>query len=148
MKVTSKEQLTLLVLGLAGGKPLSPVQLQKAVFLLQERLPEDALSKTAHYEFEPHNYGPFCSAVYDDARELSERGFASISTAEKGNFQTYSASERAIERAKSITEKLEPETVALAQNIVDWVRAQSFRSLVSAIYKEYPGYRVNSIFNG
>jgi uncharacterized protein YwgA len=148
MKITSKEQLTLLALGLADGKPLSPVQLQKAVFLLQERLTDDTLSRTARYAFVPHNYGPFCSAVYDDARELSERGFATISASDKGNFQEYAASERAVERAKSIAEKMQPETVALAQDIVDWVRAQSFRDLVSAIYKEYPHFRVNSIFNG
>jgi hypothetical protein len=148
MKVTSKEQLTLLALGLAGGKPLSPVQLQKAVFLLQERLPDDALSKAAQYTFVPHNYGPFCSAVYDDARRLSEGGLATVNAADNGGYQEYRASERAVERTKSITAKMSPEAVALAQSVVDWVRTQSFRSLVSAIYEEYPQYKVNSIFNG
>jgi hypothetical protein len=32
--------------------------------------------------------------------------------------------------------------------VSDWVRAQSFNSLVKAIYDAYPEMKVNSIFRG
>jgi hypothetical protein len=72
-----KKEWTLVVIVLAGGRPLSPVQLQKSVVLVGELLPNNVLPED-FYVFEPYNYGPFCPEVYADAEKLAEEGLVQI----------------------------------------------------------------------
>jgi hypothetical protein len=70
--VMERKHWTLLVLAAAGGDPLTPVQLQKTLFLLEKERPE--VSGRNYYRFTPYAYGPFDSRVYADAEILaSER---------------------------------------------------------------------------
>ena len=73
-----RKDWTLLAIALAGGLPLSPAQLQKAVFLFGEQMPKDVLPED-FYDFQPYNYGPFCRDVYTDAEELAAEGLVEIS---------------------------------------------------------------------
>ena len=57
---------TLLVLASAGG-PLSPVQLQKTLFLIDRNLSRAQRGVTRFYNFRAYDYGPFDSAIYTDA---------------------------------------------------------------------------------
>ncbi len=136
---------TLLAMALAGGKPLSPVQLQKSVFLFGKLLPDEVLSRE-FYEFVPYNYGPFCSDVYRDAEELAEEGLAQINAVTTHSYSQYSATPEGITGGNRLRDLLPPDAAEHAQVIVDWVRAQSFRGLVSAIYEKYPEFRANSVF--
>lgn len=147
MSALKRGDWTLLSTALARGEVLTPVQLQKAVFLMQELLPKDVQPEEP-YVFIPHNYGPFSGDVYDDARDLAERGSVEISVPAAGGYVRYRATESGIQQGEVLTRKLSVETVRHAQAIVDWVRAQSFAGLVSAVYDRYPAYRVNSIFRG
>lgn len=147
MTAISKRDWTLLALALAGGESLSPVQLQKSVFLLQELLPSGEIAEEV-YEFEPHNYGPFCAEVYDDARALAEEGLVSVAQADGQRYSEYTATPGCVSRGKALAGSLPPDVGDHARRIVEWVRSQSFRSLVSAIYERYPDYRVNSFFKG
>ena len=72
----NRSDWALLAIASADGSSVSPVQLQKALFLLGEDLPK---TKTqSFYEFEPYHYGPFDQAVYSDAEKLSREGLVSI----------------------------------------------------------------------
>jgi uncharacterized protein YwgA len=146
MNRRDRSSWTLWALALAEGEPLSPVKLQKAVFLLSEKLPRTVSPKPL-YKFAPHNYGPFCREVYDDAQKLARDGLVLISPA-AGNYLLYSVTEEGSRQAKTIFGSLPSNLQGDAKRIVNWVRKQSFRSLVSAIYQEYPEYRANSIFAG
>src|SRR5437764_1032670 len=73
----------LLVLAAAGGESLSPVQYQKALFLVSRNLPEEVLGGPL-YNFEPYNYGPFDPAVYHDAIRLVAQRLAVISKSPRG----------------------------------------------------------------
>ena len=53
-----KKEWTLLVIALAGGRPLSPVELQKSVFLMGQLLPNEVLPED-YFEFVSYNCGPF-----------------------------------------------------------------------------------------
>jgi hypothetical protein len=139
-----RKSFTLWVLALAEGRLFSPVQLQKSVFLIAKKLPSSLLPSN-FYQFEADNYGPFCGAIYDDVRALAAEGLASISPA-AGNYPQYSATEEGVLQGKAFAERLPSEVVEYCRNLVRWVRAQSFNGLISAIYREYPEYKVNSIF--
>ena len=59
----------LLVLAAAEGDTLSPLQLQKSLFLVGHGLA--GLVSTDFYDFQPHAYGPFAAAVYHDAESAT-----------------------------------------------------------------------------
>lgn len=142
-----KKDWTLLAIALADGKPLSPVQLQKSVFLFERLLPENALPED-FYEFVPYNYGPFCPEVYKDAEELADEGLVQISSVATHSYSQYSATPAGVAEALRLAKRLPPRVAEHARIIVEWVRAQTFKGLVSAIYEKYPEYRANSVFTG
>jgi uncharacterized protein YwgA len=142
--IVSKEDWTLLAVALADGKPLSPVQLQKTVFLFGKLLPEEVLPKS-YYNFSPYNYGPFCVDVYRDAESLAEAGLADIGATSHG-YAEYTATTRGIVKGQEVASRLPQEAASYAAAIVEWVRKQSFSQLVSAVYEEFPEYKVNSVF--
>jgi hypothetical protein len=142
-----KKDWTLLAIALAEGKPLSPVQLQKSVFLFGKLLPDEVLPED-FYEFAPYNYGPFCPEVYRHAEELAEEGLVQISSVATHGYSQYSATPEGLTEGQRLARLLAPDVAEHAYAIVEWVRAQTFRGLVSAIYEKYPEYRANSVFTG
>jgi hypothetical protein len=68
---------TLLAIAAAGPEGLTPVQLQKTLFVLGELFPEEV--GDSYYEFVKHYYGPFCQGIYFTAEEYADQGLVSIS---------------------------------------------------------------------
>lgn len=74
----TRQDWTLLAIGLANGQGLSAVQLQKVLFLLERGVPKE-ISKP-FYKFVPYNYGPFDSLVYHDADRLVLKNLVNINS--------------------------------------------------------------------
>ena len=72
----TRQDWLLLVLAAAGGKPLSPLQLQKSLFLVGYDLAK--LVGADFYTFRPFDYGPFDATVYQDAEEQAAQGLVTI----------------------------------------------------------------------
>jgi len=142
-----KKDVTLLVIESAGEKGLSPIQIQKSLFLIvQSHLP--ALPSD-FYEFYAYNYGPFCEEVYQDADALVEEGLVFDMPVSGQSWSIYTIAPKGRERAEAI--RRENEIGDLAQyikEIVEWVSALTFSELLRAIYAKYPQYSENSVFQG
>lgn len=136
---------TLLVIA-SANKSLQPVYLQKALFLLGQKLSAQQLEVTEFYQFEPYDYGPFCSDVYNDAENLSKEQLISIDPQPFLSYRLYSITETGKSLAKDLRNKLTPEITSFLDNIVSWVSSLPFNTLVSAIYKFYPDMKKNSVF--
>ena len=80
----------ILAAGLGDGDPLTPVQLQKSLFLLGELLPL-VKQDGSFYEFQPYNYGPFCADIYSDAERLEQGGEMRITPSSAGGWREYAA---------------------------------------------------------
>lgn len=132
----------LLVLAAADGKPLDPAQLQKVLFLLQERNPQ---AVTDRYDFQPYDYGPFDSDVYADASKLEEYGLAIVCRT-AGGWKTYAATVEGLRQARRLSEQADKTAVEYVKKAVAWARSLSFTELIREIYKAYPNMRVNSKF--
>jgi len=141
-----RRKWVLLALALAEGKLLSPVQLQKTVFLFGELLRPTGVIPGDFYNFVPDNYGPFCGEVYDDIRELSDEGLVSIERSASDAYPQYAATEKGIAEGLAFAHTLPESVQDYCKQLAAWVRAQSFKSLVSAVYRQFPAYRANSIF--
>ena len=133
---------TLLALAAGNGRPLSPVQLQKVLFLLGEK----GKVGRGYYQFRPYNFGPFSPDIYVDAESLERMGLARIDRAEPGRpWAVYAATPEGISAAEKL-DGLDRSTRQYVKALVEWAKGLSFQQLVSAVYREFPDQRVNSIF--
>ena len=133
----SKAEWLLLALDAAGSQGLSPVQLQKSLFLLGKRA-TTALSE--FYEFVPYNYGPFSREIYQDAKSLEQQGLVSVTPGHNAGYREYRITPTGHMRADHLWKRVDPQAAAYLRSLVDWAQRTSFASLVSAIYSEYPEY--------
>jgi hypothetical protein len=142
MAITKKDW-TLLALAAADGRPLSPVQLQKALFIFGQRMPK----AVAHdfYDFRPYNYGPFDAKIYSDAEELARGGAVGIVETGK-SWSQYAATPDGIARAKELLALVPRDAGTYLRSLVAWVASLSFQDLLRAVYEKYPEYAVNSVF--
>jgi hypothetical protein len=140
-----RKDWTLLAIAAAGTRGLSPVQIQKSLFLLWKELPSEV--GELFYEFIPYNYGPFDRNIYVDASQLSEQGLVSIVETGSG-FKQYLPTVLGIQCASLLETAAPARALAYLKVVVPWVQSLSFSALVRAIYARYPEYRQNSVFQG
>jgi uncharacterized protein YwgA len=129
----------------AAEKPMQPVHLQKALFLIDKKLPR-LFEGHERYAFQPYDYGPFDSAVYADADALALEGFVTVNRDSGSWYRVYAATEKGRVRGSALVAGMTDKQSALLRKIVALVSSLSFRQLVSAIYKSYPETKVNSVF--
>jgi hypothetical protein len=143
----NRRDLVLAILAAAEGRPYTPVQIQKAVFVICDQLP-DLIDEGPGFHFEPYDYGPFDSDVYSVLSRLEDDGYAEIAPSAYGNWNTYAASDHGVVQAELLLDNMSTEDEKYIKKISDWVRSLSFKRLVKSIYEAYPQMRANSIFRG
>ncbi|MCY4466573.1 MAG: hypothetical protein OXE46_13665 [Chloroflexi bacterium] len=138
-----RTDLLLKIIAAANGEPLTPAQLQKVAFILgMERpnhIPDD------YYKFIKYDYGPFSAQVYRDAEQLEREGKVIISIHPRGGWRQYSAT---IAGIQSEAQEISDEVSTYIKDKVRWARELSFQELVRAVYRKYPSFRENSVFQG
>lgn len=122
----------------------TPVQVQKMFFLLEQRA---AHVVGRHWSFKPYDYGPFDAGVYRELERLGERGLVVISPDGQGS-RRYRLTEPGRAEGARVLASLAPSTAEYIGRLAAWVRSLSFAQLVSAIYRDFPEMKVNSVFNG
>jgi uncharacterized protein len=141
----NRRDFALAALAQAPGQTFTPVQLQKFLFILDRNI--GARVGGTGFDFQPYHYGPFDSNVYATLRSLQVEGLAEITMAEFGsNRRTYGLTEAGQAAGGEIAAQLNSEVRDYMVEASKFVRAQSFESLVSSIYKAYPEMKVNSVF--
>lgn len=140
----ARKDWTLLVIAAGRGQPLSPVQLQKVLFLLGQEHP--SVLGSDYYDFVPYDYGPFSIVIYTDAKQLDFDGFISIQYAPNHRWKVYSATPDGLSRSEELRKKVDDQVIQFIDNKVEWGRQLSFRALVREIHKKYPAFAVNSVF--
>jgi hypothetical protein len=143
----NRRDLLLTVLACADGRSYTPAQIQKAMFLLSRQMP-GLVQEGPEFAFRPYDFGPFDAGVYHEADILGREGQAVVVPSGSGNWRTYAASGEGVARGKQLLNQLAAQQRDFVVKVSDWVRAQSFNSLVKSIYEAYPDMKVNSIFRG
>jgi hypothetical protein len=144
----TRTELVLAILAAAEGRPYTPVQIQKAVFLVSRNMPA-LVDSGRGFAFVPYDYGPFDSDVYQEAQLLKSVGDALVTPAEnQSRWNTYSASENGVARGTAILDALPPGQAEYIRSVSKWVRSLNFGALVKSIYAAYPDMKANSIFKG
>lgn len=130
----------LITVDYAKEEGLTPIQLQKTLFLIGQ-----SLKLKDFYNFVPYSYGPFDSQIYSDAELLSIDGCINV-TYNGRSYPHYKISVTGSERASEIKAKMEKKDTDFIEKTVEFVKSLSFKELLKAVYKSYPAYAVNSIF--
>ena len=141
-----RQDWPLLAIYFAGGSGLSPVQLQKSLFLIGQELQKTV--GDSFYSFIPYNYGPFSLDVYHDADVLATRGLVNITQRTGQNWNCYTITDTGREQAKQVKDSAPPDGVSYLQAVVEWAKGLTFQQLVRSIYKQYPNFQKNSVFQG
>lgn len=139
----NQKEILLASLAASCGEPYQPVQIQKLIFLFQER----AL-KTKIFNFIPYDYGPFDSDIYIQLEELAVEGSVEIIGQPFSKPRLYRLTSKGEKTAKEMLDKLSPPEQEFLIRLSSWVKSLSFAQLVGAIYKDYPAMRENSVFRG
>lgn len=146
MQTIPREMWPLMALTFAPNGELSPVQMQKALFLMTEQAGEALGDKP--YEFVPHNYGPFCAEVYRDIDALNAKGRMGFLPNHSRPWNSYVLTSEGRETAGAALDKLDPQIRGFLRSVVEWVAELDFPDLLRAVYDKYPDYAVNSVFRG
>ena len=101
----TRKELILSLLAASEGRPYTPVQLQKAVFLVTQNVP-DIIDQGPTFTFVPYDYGPFDSEVYAEASSLKLVGHAVVAPSSSGRWSTYAASDTGVVSGREILRKL------------------------------------------
>ena len=139
-----RKEMLLLTVATAEDGGLTPVQLQKALFLIGESkldgLPTD------YYEFVPYNYGPFDPTIYNEADDLGAIDQVAQIPVPGRSWAVYHITPSGQAEAQRIRSKSDPNLVAHVRAIVQWITGLSFSELLRAIYSAHPQFRENSVF--
>ena len=139
-----RKQLMLAALAPAEGSLHRPVQVQKLFFLIDRNIPQSV--NGPHFNFQPYSYGPFDKAVYEELEAMQVEGYVDI--VPDVTWRSYKLTSIGQQIGDELLATLPAEVQDYIKTISTVVRRLSFTQLVSAIYKEYPEMRRNSVFQG
>jgi uncharacterized protein len=134
----------LLALRFSQVKGLSPIQLQKALFLLGQELP--TVVGDEYYHFEALNYGPFDKAVFEDAISLSKSDLIRILPPTKTRAKQYTVAPLGIARTEELLDEAPARGAQYLENVVNWLKDMPVQKLIRSIYHKYPQFKTNSVF--
>lgn len=144
----NRHDVVLAVLACAeDGHTYSPVQIQKALFILSEEA-SDIFDADSKFNFQAYDYGPFDKDVYAELEALSREELVEIGVNPQLTRKTYAVSPEGRRIADALNAGLSEDQIKFMTKVSSFVRRLSFSDLVSAIYEAYPDMKENSIFVG
>jgi len=121
--------------------PLDRVRLMKVLFLVWYRsgCPEDG-----PFTFDPYLYGPCAFDLYEALGRITARGLIVQAPQPLTRWAAYHLTEAGRQSAASCS--IADHQRAAISELAPWAAAQSFRSLLDAVYREAPEFAVSSVF--
>ena len=140
----TRQDWLLLALSKSPDGRMSPVQIQKALFLFGQEA--GTLIGTVFYSFEPYDYGPFDAAIYDDLRRMKREGHVAEEWRPCRSWKNYMITKPGRDVALGLEKDAEARLNEFLGRIVEWVKGRSFSDLLRSVYAAYPDFAVNSVF--
>lgn len=138
----NRRELVLAALAAGDGEAHDPVEIQKMLFLVDRKIPEEV--DGPHFDFRPYNYGPFDREVYEELENADGDGL--VRMIPRGTWSEYELTDEGMEAGREALEALSERGQRYLRTASEFVRTLSFNELVSVIYKSFPDMRENSVF--
>jgi uncharacterized protein len=127
-----------------GAVTFTPVQIQKLLFLIDRRIPEQVGGP--HFNFEPYDYGPFDAQIYGHLESMSSEELVEIIEKPNLRWKKYRLTPEGLEQGQRILRELSAGVADYLSSLSKFVTSLSFAELVGAIYRAYPEMKANSVF--
>ncbi|HZV12518.1 MAG TPA: hypothetical protein VFA55_04840 [Candidatus Kapabacteria bacterium] len=149
--LTGKQKLLLAFLGSIdpynANSILDPIRIMKGIFVISKKAASDVLTKIDRYEFVPYMYGPFSQEIYDNLGVLTNVGMVAPVTKLWQSWQYYELTPKGKEAAKLVLNEYDSGLRKFIGEVCAFVQNNTFATLLSKIYEEFPKYAVKSVFN-
>ncbi|MDE0384397.1 MAG: hypothetical protein OXI22_10975 [Defluviicoccus sp.] len=139
-----RDDFVLAAMAAIPGQAFSPVQVQKFFFLLDKKV--SGFVGGPHFDFIPYDYGPFDKDVYRSLEILATNGLVRVLPANPARSREYMVTNEGLRVGATHLDTLDEAVQGYIRRLAEWVLSLSFSQLVSAIYKEFPDMRENSVF--
>ena len=143
-----RRDVLLMLMAPAGTAFHTPLQVQKLAFLI-DRLAGETIGGTG-FDFQPWHYGPFDKAVYRTLEELEREDLVEIhdlsAQMQPTRYRLTASGARRGTELLDVLRDRHPSAAEYIGTLSNWVRQQSFASLLRAIYAKFPEMAVNSVF--
>jgi len=127
---------------LAIGDKIEPIQLQKTLFKFAK---ESGAPEQELYTFIPYNWGPCSLEIYDDLGQLRDEGLVEFVPSGRGwNF--YHLTKTGVEKADKLRKEAKHTFLKKLEAARSYVTSRDFETLLSDVYKEYPDFASESLF--
>jgi hypothetical protein len=127
---------------LAIGDTLEPIQIQKTLFKFAE---ESGATEQELYKFIPYNWGPCSLEIYNDLGQLRDEGSVEFVPSGRG-WNLYHLTETGAKEADELREKANKGLIKKLDAARSYVTSRDFETLLSDIYKDYPDFATESLF--
>jgi len=118
----------LLAIAVSGASGLSPVQLQRSLFLVCQKREEQV--GPDFYEFESYGSGSASTALYADIDALVATGDIVKEWVPESSCSTFRLSDAGRARAADFRRKMKKEALEGLEDAVTWVKEQSYQEMV------------------
>ena len=142
----TRQDWLLVTLSKSPGGAMSPVQIQKSLFLFGQEAGGSIGAE--FYSFEPYDYGPFDAAICADLRRMTIDGRVRGIWSPGRSWKSYAITPSGRNAVLALERDADPRLTEFLGRIVRWVRGRSFSDLLRSVYAAYPEFAVNSVFRG
>ena len=142
----TRQDWLLLALSKSSGGAMSPVQIQKAMFLFGQEA-GDRVGRD-FYSFQPYDYGPFDAAIYADLRRMTRLGRTRGEWNPDRSWKAWSITVPGRDAAIALEIDADARLNDYLGRVVTWVTGKSFPELLRSVYAAYPEFAVSSVFRG
>ena len=140
----NRDAFVLAAMAAAENRPLSPVQVQKLFFLLDQNVSDTVGGP--YFNFEAYDYGPFDKEVYRTFEVLANKGFVFVRDSSDNGPRQYSLTAEGVTEGSAELGRLSQDISRYIVALKEWLQERSFTELVSYIYQQYPKMKENSVF--
>lgn len=140
----TRQDWLLLTLSKSPGGTMSPVQIQKALFLFGQEVGSSIGAQ--YYSFVAYDYGPFDAAIYADLRRLMREGHVRGEWSQGRSWKNYALTPEGRRTALVLESDADARLAEFLGRIAVWVKGRSFSDLLRSIYAAYPEFAANSVF--
>ena len=138
----ARRSRVLAAMGAVPGGAFEATQIQKLVFLAEERIGRSG------FEFEPGPYGPVCNAVYEELEGLENEGLVARYEQVLGEGKPRTMRKRVwVLTPEGVDTAASTGTHKGISELARWVLARDWSTLVGSVNAAYPSMATRTVFS-
>lgn len=141
----TKQDWLLLIIDAMGENPASPMEIQKALFLLGKNLNDQDRQCDNFYEFRAGDLGPEYIEIYEHTRVLESEKMIFIHFTLNG-YSEFEIRVKGHKKASQLQLLLSEKTNKYIEDVIKWLRSTPYSLVIASILNNFPEMGAKAIF--